>query len=425
MNNPNEDQTWNPCTLNGDELIPAKIWELLRRNPRFQRSVGWLLTLDGRARKSERHRDSREWNASWSLVRGIQARNPFAGTALQWLVPDPLFREIKRKFPDGLPASNKSVVHLENESIREGTTPNPKDRQHWHLLSRGDRRPRTSGGLITRGPEINRYLSDDQRLCAVANPFDEWQNYHEWDFTIDTPWPQTPQGFRNSFSHLWRQSDASAVGGRKDAPHLHETDFFQEWSLPDLVNRASTAVNQANEWLRQEMSKAPPRDASQMQRSSKLYVIPQARFPLSDAENARLITFAKLSQSYRVFAVPKNLFTQQGAEKIGKEFTRMLKRELPDHFAILGTDRDWDDFLAVQRYMNSSGLTLKAAQLKRIKDKYKRNDQDLTAARQTYETDVVRRVRFLLGKLQLIFPSPTLDNLLARMVRRRKHTQGT
>jgi hypothetical protein len=39
----------NPCSLDRNEQVPAKIWELLRRNERFKKAVTRLKVLDKRA----------------------------------------------------------------------------------------------------------------------------------------------------------------------------------------------------------------------------------------------------------------------------------------------------------------------------------------------------------------------------------------
>jgi hypothetical protein len=69
-------QLHNPCSLDENEQIPAKIWELLRRNAAFRDTVQRLRELD--AQESEYRTKPGQNHSS-------------AGVALQWLVPEPLF----------------------------------------------------------------------------------------------------------------------------------------------------------------------------------------------------------------------------------------------------------------------------------------------------------------------------------------------
>lgn len=58
----------SPCLLAGEEQVPAKIWELLRRNDRFRRVVTGLKRLDDRVRRHHPPPWRRAWSASNRLV---------------------------------------------------------------------------------------------------------------------------------------------------------------------------------------------------------------------------------------------------------------------------------------------------------------------------------------------------------------------
>src|SRR5437870_2220090 len=94
---------FNPCDLEQQgERIPAKIWELLRRNSRFREDVGRLCNLDKKERQTQESVEepggqeskgayhSLPSDKSVRLVERVVRCQAFAGTALQWLVPDPL-----------------------------------------------------------------------------------------------------------------------------------------------------------------------------------------------------------------------------------------------------------------------------------------------------------------------------------------------
>ncbi len=95
---------FNPCNLTGeqeDEQIPAKIWELLRRNTRFRADVERLRKLDGKERATyaasgKYHGPA--WEKSCALVREVEPRHSFAHVALQWLVPETLLTVVRQTF---------------------------------------------------------------------------------------------------------------------------------------------------------------------------------------------------------------------------------------------------------------------------------------------------------------------------------------
>ena len=99
-------QYFNPCLIDEDEheIIPAKIWELLRRNRGFRQVVDRLSELDAKERndcKMKGKYHGKAWQKSWRLVERVAAHHPFAGVALQWLVPEPLFQCCVMTWPRG------------------------------------------------------------------------------------------------------------------------------------------------------------------------------------------------------------------------------------------------------------------------------------------------------------------------------------
>src|ERR1041385_61750 len=84
----------DPAFLDDDEQSPAKIWELLRRNDKFRSAVMRLARLD--AKDKENHTKTGKyhgpaWEKSCRQIETAMEQHSFAGVALQWLVPEPLF----------------------------------------------------------------------------------------------------------------------------------------------------------------------------------------------------------------------------------------------------------------------------------------------------------------------------------------------
>lgn len=124
----------NPCSLDENEQTPAKIWELLRRNGKFQRAVNKLQRLDAAARTDPTIGPA--WFAGYSLVKTLKQHHAFAGHALEWLVPEPLFRVSKVAIPIDVDLTGKNWVALGEETCfarrqapRSLPLPNPQNTQ--------------------------------------------------------------------------------------------------------------------------------------------------------------------------------------------------------------------------------------------------------------------------------------------------------
>lgn len=118
----------NPYNLPEQQQAAAKVWELLRRNDRFRRLTCGLQRLDHRARKEERPPSSAAWNAAYRLVRGWRDRHDFAGVALQWLVPEPLFAVRRWRLPRDLDLRGTGVVRPQGGA----RTARPRCIRGWH-----------------------------------------------------------------------------------------------------------------------------------------------------------------------------------------------------------------------------------------------------------------------------------------------------
>jgi hypothetical protein len=350
---------FNPYSLEENEQVPAKIWELLRRNPYFRHIVARLRKLDAKeqiylTKTGKSH--GKDWWTSYRLLKKF-TRHPFAHIALQWLVPDPLFQCRIVTLPRGKKSNQLRVLRM-----GVGLKPNIKDNGWVWRSPNMRRRPRP----ITRGPQVILTQSRYRRLRSRVNPVLEWARY-PWPFTFDHPWNEAPPQFRREFQFLWRsQFDCRPVNpvtnDRRDSPEPHETNFFRDWDLVDF--RASGNLTQK--------------------------------------DSSRLIQFRYLQRHYRVFVVPNTVLTKGTANEMGKwvadELKKgsdlhgdLLKGELLDESELFGRSTEWNDWLARPAKQTVSG---------------------------NKDTNFYRRCRYMDSLVELIFPDFNLAKLLAKPAHR-------
>lgn len=142
----------NPCSLDGNDRIPAKIWELLRRNDRFKKAVARLEELDNRPRLENDNVNRSSRAVGLAMVHRLGEIHAFAAEAIQWLVPEPLFEINHVAIPANLDLTGKDIVPLETVKIQEGITPDPNDKDHWRTFE----------------------AHGDQDAESVANPRRSW-----------------------------------------------------------------------------------------------------------------------------------------------------------------------------------------------------------------------------------------------------------
>jgi hypothetical protein len=208
-------RSFNPCSLNKHEQIPAKIWELLCRNTEFEKAVKRLRKLDTKAR--ETNRSGPEWKQSCDLIDELNMLHPLAALALKWLVPEPEF-----------------FIHCKRHGrIQDGEGYSP-DLQNpsWVWRNRYDGRTRKPavqvGGVhLVRGPS-----------CAASNittPFPDWQNWKPGEamFDLSTTWNRLPKSFRNMFVRKWREI--------YDSPNGCEFNYIAPPRKTDILNRDDLA----------------------------------------------------------------------------------------------------------------------------------------------------------------------------------------
>jgi len=311
---------FNPCLLDENEQIPAKIWELLRRNDAFRAKVQKLNLLDAKAQDEKRRSvyHGPAWERSRALVERVAARHPFAGVALLWLVPEPLFHCEIVGWPRGKKWKRRRTVPRRFLRIGEGLTPHVKDKSWvWRDPNQLD----VAAHYIVRGPEVFCTQSKFKRLRDQVNAFEEWRRY-QWPFTVDHSWADAPPQFKRRFHFIWRdQFDCRSVnpltGNRRDSPSPHETTFFWDWDLLRFRESGN----------------------------------------LTEADLRQLFRFNELAKDYRVFAIPKTVLTKARADRMGKWLAHQLKKgsnrhgdplkdKLLNESELLGTTGEWADWLA-------------------------------------------------------------------------------
>jgi hypothetical protein len=344
----------NPCRseLSEAEQVPAKLWELLRRNERFQKAFSRLVQLDTRAEASlaklrklqatgvEQHHQTSEAAElrnecgrrsetrflARRVLQNIRRSNAFAAAALEWLVPEPWFEIQHIAVHPGVDKKGKQYVGVKVVKIRGGSTPNPGDQVNWQeFVSQGDRDARSVRNLAgcapnVRGPHITFTVTEDPDLQgSVVDGIQEYREYQagHGPFTTLDSWRQTPPGFQRSFCRLWRQLDSRHVNPitktRIDAPETHEVSFFEGWRLGALL----AAVAQ--------------------------------RGHLSVEDYAKAIQFDQIAENHRVFAVPNSIRTRSEARRVSNWLFEQLAAGLPGREPeVLGSPLQWDIFLTVR-----------------------------------------------------------------------------
>jgi len=252
----------NPCSLKlKSDHLPAKIWELLRKNQKFVRTVNRLAMLQDRLKKpvekpvrknSKRPPSpgrkilsgievgSYDWSSTHQTIQqlraAVSAKNKYGDMALQWLVPTPTFQK------------RKSYRH---------------------------RRGR---------------------------------------FTCNTPWRNTPKGFKQDFRALCGDlDDKDKVSLRKDrpaSPKAHEVTFLSKESQTSLFKAIAT------------------------------------RGALTKEDFMHAIRLDDLARNYRVFAVPRLILNRGEVTDIVGLIKRKLKVSRRKQPKLLGSEIEWNDWLS-------------------------------------------------------------------------------
>ncbi len=298
----------NPCSLDENEQIPAKIWELLRRNTEFKQAVERLRNLDRKAR--ETNRSDSEWKESCDIIADLKNSNPLAALALQWLVPEPRF-----------------FASRESDGQTEDGTGHSPDFKHdsWIWIKRNA--PQGAiGHHNMRGPEV-----------AAENP--DWKNWQlgEALFNCETPWLHLPNSYQGVFWDIWQKKYACS--------ETQEVAFADAWtSVRAALSRTQKQLDEANQSLCVE-----PGPATKIGNGLSVRQIPQFQPRLTETECGHLLMLTELAAKSRIFAVPTTLLTKSDAVKSLRRLGALLTGSLPErrsHF--FGTKAAWRDFVAVE-----------------------------------------------------------------------------
>ena len=310
----------NPCSLDENEQTPAKVWELLRRNDRFRKAAARLEDLDKRPRVADDDLQRRPREVGLAMVSCIGKLHSFAGVAIRWLVPEPLFAVHHVTVPPGVDLTGKQFVSLVTVKLQEGITADPDDNTHWRTFEgHGEHDAQSFANLKgrpwRRGPHVHFQKSDDPRFCSKVDPLQEWRDYFAdgRKFTLDTPWRDAPPEFKRALCFLWRYLDSRTTnpitGTRTDAPCEHETNFFKGWNLLSAIGR--------NTIEREGL--------------------------------ARAFSFDDLAQHYRVFCFPNSIRTRSEARRMAEWLFNQLAANLPAREPELyGSPLQWDILLTVE-----------------------------------------------------------------------------
>lgn len=383
MKDPQTDQAkpWSPCDAPKDEIGPAKLWELLRRNEKFKRQVQKLKRLrsasqtptpdakksaKARSKEIEARRDAHDQGRA--LIQRFDASNSFAAVALMWLVPEPEFRVeryqvSKEKTRSRTDKKRAFLARLENIGIGRGTTPDSSDDQHWRWFGSSSQE-NINGGLNRWGPRVRRVTDrEDTLLPSRPDELQEWRQFFSGgrEFNLKTAWPNTPPQFRREFSDCWKNLRGGPM-------KIWTTDFFQEWALDSVLARAHKAIQECHNVIlnliatidsisRKNFNKSNPRECPKV--GSVLERIEVPTFRIQKIERVRCIQFDVLRRHMVLAATPPR--TTADAAALGQILTRALQKQLEKGYQTLGTEAEWQDFLRVERALSEGGTSVGTA----------------------------------------------------------------
>ena len=305
-------------SLSENEKNSGKIWTLLRYSKAFQKDVKWFsakykTATNKRAKQATRENAKCEFHTKYEEIENI---NQFAATALQWMFPMPVF---------------------ENRNPTIG----------W-------------------GPYIAHKMDGDK-----IDAFAEWKEYEAAkDFlSLETDWFSVNAGFKRDLIFHYSQIDSRVCNpvknDRSDAPFPHETDFFNDFELAEIINNG----------------------------------------PGVDVElTAKIKTAGDLKNLYRVFAVPRHLHSKKAVDEAFEPIIKAVKDALPTKASeLFGTDSEWRDFMKLKEIQTESKWSKKDAIISMTK---LRSSVYLAAeSRRTYETVIKKNITAIEDKIFRCYPN--------------------
>jgi hypothetical protein len=289
---------FNPSSTPKVQRLPAKIWELLRRNDGFRQEVEKLWNLDQQAGEetkkytevvrrynkaiSDRDASRGEWQQhydsikdrpirknTFNLIEKHQKTHPLAALALLWLVPEPLF----------------AASRVREGQLEEGTGLSPDLKNPSWVWWRSNEPQGAIGHYTMRGPEIGSH-------------FEDWQTWQLGQklFDYTTPWVRLPISFKSAFVRAWQQN--------YDLKDAYEFEYIY-----------------------------PPRQTD----------------TLTPADFSQYLEFLETVMRRRLFAISPSILTTKDVNEVFARLQFQIKRSLPesrDH--LFGTEAAWNHYLAIK-----------------------------------------------------------------------------
>ncbi|MBL9172676.1 MAG: hypothetical protein JNL10_04000 [Verrucomicrobiales bacterium] len=296
-------------------------------------------------------------NGASTFLREVQVRNEFAHLAFQWLVPQPIFIE-EHKAPRNDPeAQTQGAISWETIRLGHGITPDPRH-ESWQWFT-SKRRPQVSaesranhaGWPMRWGPRVLRRVV--RGLSEDPYSFDYIQEWVDWfaahTFSVNSAWPETPPGFRRDWESLWRR-----ISGAEERPRL--TKLNRGWSPSAITARARREIREANRYILnlvadlelERLGKAGmtapaiPTGGGHFRRYRRF------RLKLSSAEEVGLTLF-DLTQNRQLVELPV-LLSRKAARQALRALETEITQSLPKVHELLGTQRAWESYLAVEPF---------------------------------------------------------------------------
>ena len=316
----------NPATLPENEINSGKIWSLLRFNEEFGKDVDWFSERYKRSKNKRVKQENRETALTdcRQKYEEINKINPFAGIALQWMFPMPIFIEENGQGGIEHPCSWGPVI----------------------MPAKGDK----------------------------VDDLAEWKEYEasENRLSLKTDWHSANEGFKRDFMFQYRQLDSRPVNpitkNRSDSTFPHETDFFDDLDLVDLINQGPN---------------------------------------LSEAGLGKVLHANELKKNYRTFAVPRHLKTMKAVDDAFKLLIKGVKASMPTKASgSLGTITEWQNFMAVKGIQEEHNIPSKTKAIHiLIKQRHSKKDGfKMRDARRTYEKEITENFNSIQTEIGAIYP---------------------
>ena len=285
---------YNPC----EDGIPAKIWELLRRNEAFQKKTKELNNLQGKEGRWEK----------FMFVNN--ERHYYAATAWNWMY--------------------KPVIIQSELGPKRG-------------------QPQRVGPRITDDRALKEYEEDEKKGRTPLK--------------LDSPWPNTPRGFRKAYSDCWADYTA-------DVHEIVPSGLYpNEDAIPPGIEIAPELPSEADQQTAIDINKR-----------------------LWDAAGL----WHWIVETNRVFAVPR-VFSMRGKNsrnKIIKLIAEKLEEDSPPpKVQLFGTEAQWRLFLFVESFRKSDSLSRGAAIEKTIEALGYGKDLDPVTRRNRYYSRIEGQVQ--------------------------------